>query len=77
MAPLGLLSRGEQAQIVEIKGQQGCSPGSTTGIGRREDREGLAQAGYQGTIHTPFGLCFHSLRTALYAVRNSRCCDVA
>jgi len=29
MAPLGLLSRGEQAEIVEIKGQQGCSPGST------------------------------------------------
>jgi ferrous iron transport protein A len=29
MAPLGLLNRGEQAQIVEIKGQQGCSPGST------------------------------------------------
>ncbi|MBI5101082.1 MAG: ferrous iron transport protein A [Nitrospirae bacterium] len=28
MAPLGLLSRGELAEIVEIKGQQGCSPGS-------------------------------------------------
>lgn len=24
MAPLGLLSRGEQAEIVEIKGQQDC-----------------------------------------------------
>jgi ferrous iron transport protein A len=28
MAPLGLLSRGEQAQIVEIKGQQGCGHGT-------------------------------------------------
>jgi len=28
MAPLGLLSRGEQAEIVEIKGQQACNPGS-------------------------------------------------
>jgi len=27
MAPLGLLSRGEQAEIVEIKGQQACAPG--------------------------------------------------
>jgi len=27
MAPLGLLSRGEQAEIVEIKGQQCCAPG--------------------------------------------------
>lgn len=25
MAPLGLLSKGEQAEIVEIKGQKGCS----------------------------------------------------
>lgn len=29
MAPLGLLSRGEQAEIVEIKGQKGCSHGSS------------------------------------------------
>lgn len=29
MAPLGLLSRGEHAQIVEIKGQQRCSQGSS------------------------------------------------
>ncbi len=28
MAPLGLLSRGEQAEIIEIKGQPGCGPGS-------------------------------------------------
>lgn len=27
MAPLGLLSRGEQAEIVEIKEQQGCGTG--------------------------------------------------
>lgn len=26
MAPLGLLNRGEQAEIVEIKGQQACTP---------------------------------------------------
>jgi ferrous iron transport protein A len=29
MAPLGLLNRGEQAEIVEIKGQQSCAPGSS------------------------------------------------
>jgi ferrous iron transport protein A len=29
MAPLGLLSKGEQAEIVEIKGQQGCGHGSS------------------------------------------------
>jgi ferrous iron transport protein A len=28
MAPLGLLNRGEQAEIVEIKGQQGTAPGA-------------------------------------------------
>ena len=28
MAPLGLLSRGEQGEIVEIKGQKGCSHGN-------------------------------------------------
>jgi ferrous iron transport protein A len=28
MAPLGLLNRGEQAEIIEIKGQQACAPGS-------------------------------------------------
>ncbi len=29
MAPLGLLSRGEQAEIVEIKGQKSCVHGSS------------------------------------------------
>jgi ferrous iron transport protein A len=29
MAPLGLLSRGEQAEIVEIKGQKSCTAGSS------------------------------------------------
>jgi ferrous iron transport protein A len=29
MAPLGILSRGEQAEIVEIKGQKGCGQGSS------------------------------------------------
>lgn len=29
MAPLGLLSRGEQAEIVEIKGQKGCGIGGS------------------------------------------------
>lgn len=29
MAPLGLLNIGEQAEIVEIKGQKGCSHGSS------------------------------------------------
>lgn len=29
MAPLGLLSRGEQAEIVEIKGQRGCDTESS------------------------------------------------
>jgi ferrous iron transport protein A len=29
MAPLGLLSRGEQAEIVEIKGQEGCGTGNS------------------------------------------------
>ena len=29
MAPLGLLSRGEQAEIVEVKGQKGCNTGSS------------------------------------------------
>jgi len=29
MAPLGLLSKGEQAEIVEIKGQKGCAHGSS------------------------------------------------
>lgn len=29
MAPLGLLSRGEQAEIVEIKGQKGTGKGSS------------------------------------------------
>ena len=28
MAPLGLLSRGDRAEIVEIKGQMGCGQGS-------------------------------------------------
>ncbi len=37
MAPLGLLSRGEQAEIVEIK-QQGCSPvGSKNQVCHIED----------------------------------------
>lgn len=29
MAPLGLLSKGEQAEIVEIKGQKGCAHGNS------------------------------------------------
>ena len=29
MAPLGLLSRGDKAEIVEIKGQMGCCHGSS------------------------------------------------
>lgn len=29
MSPLGILSRGEQAEIVEIKGHKGCSQGSS------------------------------------------------
>jgi len=29
MAPLGLLSRGEKAEIAEIKGQKSCSHGSS------------------------------------------------
>ena len=38
MAPLGLLNRGEQAEIVEIKGQQGCAPeGSRNQLCHMED----------------------------------------
>ncbi len=32
MAPLGLLGRGEQAEIVEIKGQKGCSHGNSKNL---------------------------------------------
>lgn len=37
MAPLGLLSRGEQAEIVEIKGQKGCGHGSKNQLCHAED----------------------------------------
>ena len=29
MAPLGLLGRGEQAEIMEMRGQKGCATGSS------------------------------------------------
>lgn len=37
MAPLGLLSIGEKAEIVEIKGQKGCGHGSKNQLCHAED----------------------------------------
>lgn len=37
MAPLGLLSIGEKAEIVEIKGQKGCDHGSKNQLCHAED----------------------------------------